>query len=510
MEKKKVGSVEYHEAGAEYFAKRQLRKHARVWSLWALGVGAVISGHFSGWNFGLAAGGFGGLIWAAVIIGVMYVALCYCLAEMSPALPHTGAAYSFARTALGPWGGFVTGLAENIEYILTPAVIVFFIGSYLGSIFGTPPGFQPVWWVMMYVLFVGLNVLGVELSFRVSVLVTLLALAVLAIFWASAIFSGQVDIARWALNIGMGPDGKAVELAQGGGPFLPMGINGILATLPFAVWLYLAIEQLPLAAEESHDPKRDMPRGLLLGIATLVFSAFMTAVLNSSIPIKSADGAASGAFALGSSGEPLLDGFRALYGTAAAKILALCAVIGLIASFHTIIFAFGRQIYSLSRAGYIPHWLSITHGKHKVPHVALVAGAVVGFAVMMAVYLIKGEAAGAFIGAQLLNMAVFGAMISYGFQGLSFLMLRWRLPHIERPYRSPLGEAGAWITIVIALVTLYMQFQDPAYRGGVIGVAIWYAAGIVYFAIHGRKTLVYSPEEKFAVKARAAAGVDRG
>ena len=137
MEKKKVGSVEYHEAGADYFAKRQLRKHARVWSLWALGVGAVISGHFSGWNFGLGAGGFGGLFYAAIIIGIMYVCLCFCLAEMSPALPHTGAAYSFARSAMGPWGGFVTGLAENIEYILTPAVIVFFIGAYLGSIFGT-------------------------------------------------------------------------------------------------------------------------------------------------------------------------------------------------------------------------------------------------------------------------------------------------------------------------------------------------------------------------------------
>jgi ethanolamine permease len=509
MEKKKVGSVEYHEAGSEYFAKRQLRRHARVWSLWALGVGAVISGHFSGWNFGIGAGGWGGLFWAAIIIGVMYVCLCFCLAEMSPALPHTGGAYSFARSAMGPWGGYVTGLAENIEYVLTPAVIVFFIGSYLGSIFGTPAQFQPVWWVLMYVVFVGLNVLGVELSFKVSVLVTLLALAVLVIFWMSAIFSGQVDFSRWALNIGIGADDKPVELPEGGGAFLPMGINGVFAALPFAVWLYLAIEELPLAAEESHDPKRDMPKGLLLGIATLVFSAFMISFFNASIPVKAADGSASGAFHLGSSGEPLLDGFRALYGAEAANILSLCAVIGLIASFHTIIFAFGRQIYSLSRAGYIPHWLSVTHGKHKVPHVALIAGAVLGFVVMMTVYVIKGEEAGAFIGAQLLNMAVFGAMISYGFQGLSYLMLRWRLPHIDRPYRSPLGQIGAWLTIVIALVTLYMQFQDPAYRGGVIGVAIWYAAGIVYFAVYGRKTLVYSPEEDFAVKARAAAGLDR-
>jgi ethanolamine permease len=505
MEKKKVGGVEYHEAGAEYFAKRQLRRHARVWSLWALGVGAVISGHFSGWNFGLGAGGFGGLFFAAIVIGIMYVCLCYCLAEMSPALPHTGGAYSFARSAMGPWGGFVTGLAENIEYVLTPAVIVFFIGAYLGSIFGTPAGFQPVWWVAMYVVFVGLNVLGVELSFKVSVLVTLLALAVLAVFWASAIFSGHVDFTRWALNIGMGPEGKLVELAEGGGPFLPNGVQGILAALPFAVWLYLAIEQLPLAAEESHDPKRDMPKGLLLGIATLVFSAFMTLSLNSAIPVKAADGSASGAFYLGASAEPLLDGFRAIYGATAANLLSLCAVIGLIASFHTIIFAFGRQIFSLSRAGYFPHALSVTHGRHKVPHVALVTGAVLGFVVMMAVYLIMGEKAGGFIGAQLLNMAVFGAMISYALQALSFILLRRNLPNIERPYRSPLGEAGAWIAMAIALVTLYMQFQDAAYRGGVIGVAIWYAVGIVYFAMWGRKSLVYSPEEDFAVKAREAA-----
>ena len=163
MSKKKVGSVEYHEAGHEYFAKRELRKHARVWSLWALGVGAVISGEFSGWNLGLAPGGFGGLFFATVLIGAMYVGLCYSIAEMSPALPHTGGAYSFARTAMGPWGGFITGLAENIEYVVTPAVIIFFAGSYLSSIFGTGPDFAPVWWVLGYIVFVGLNMLGVEL-----------------------------------------------------------------------------------------------------------------------------------------------------------------------------------------------------------------------------------------------------------------------------------------------------------------------------------------------------------
>jgi ethanolamine permease len=149
-----------------------------VWSLWALGVGAVISGHFSGWNFGLA-NGWGSMLLATAIIAVMYLGLTFSLAEMSPALPHTGGAYSFARTAMGPWGGFLTGLSENVEYVLTPAVIVFFIGSYMGGIFETAPELQPLWWIGFYIVFVALNVVGVELSFKVTLAVTLLALSCL-------------------------------------------------------------------------------------------------------------------------------------------------------------------------------------------------------------------------------------------------------------------------------------------------------------------------------------------
>ncbi len=98
--------VTYEKVDDAYFAARGLRRHAGVWSLWALGVGAVISGHFSGWNFGLGAGGWGGMLVATVIIAVMYLGLTYSLAEMSPAMPHTGGAYSFARTAFGPGAVF--------------------------------------------------------------------------------------------------------------------------------------------------------------------------------------------------------------------------------------------------------------------------------------------------------------------------------------------------------------------------------------------------------------------
>ncbi|NDV86019.1 amino acid permease [Aurantimonas aggregata] len=481
-------AISYQTADAGYFDKRSLKKYAGVWSLWALGVGAVISGHYSGWNLGLASGGWGGMFIATILIAIMYLGLTFSIAEMSPALPHTGAAYSFARTAMGRWGGFVTGLCENVEYVLTPAVIVFFIGSYLTGIFETPASFQPVWWIVGYILFVGLNVVGVELSFKVTVVVTLMALAVLVIFWISAI--PDVDFAANALDIA--PGGGLLE--GGNGPFLPFGLTGALTALPFAVWLFLAIEQLPLAAEESVDPKRDMPKGILFGMLTLIVSAFMILFLNPSLP-------GVGSFALGSSGEPLLEGFSAIYGSGIAKLLAFVAIIGLIASFHTIIFAQGRQIYSLSRAGYFPRALSITHDQRKTPYLAMVVGASVGLAIMLVLFVGLGADAGsAIIGGTLLNMAVFGAMCSYIAQAISFILLRRNHADIARPYRSPFGIPGAVATIVIAAVTLAFQLSDPTYRAGVIGVAIWFAIGIAYFALVGRHRLILSPEEEFAIE----------
>ena len=202
-EKQREGGVSYQTPGMDYFEDRELRRHAGVFYLWALGVAAVISGDFSGWNLGFAVGGWGGMFLGTVIITIMYLGLTYSIAEMSPALPHTGGAYSFARTAFGPWGGFITGVAENIEYVLTPAVIVYFIGAYLTAIFDTPAAFQPLYWIAGYVIFVAANIRGVELSFMVTAMVTLLAIAVLVTFFISAI--PFFDFGKYAMNIGVDP-----------------------------------------------------------------------------------------------------------------------------------------------------------------------------------------------------------------------------------------------------------------------------------------------------------------
>ena len=223
-EKRHEGGVSYHIPGKDYFEKRELKRHAGVFALWALGVGAVISGDFSGWNLGFAVGGWGGMFVATIIIAIMYLGLTYSIAEMSPALPHTGGAYSFARTAFGPWGGFITGIAENIEYVLTPAVVVYFIGTYMTAIVGTPNALpaglvdhrlrhlrraQRAW---RRIVVQGHRHRDTDRHRDPGLLSAQRAL------------SGQFDFAKWAMNIGVGPDGAAVALPDGHGPFLPFGI----------------------------------------------------------------------------------------------------------------------------------------------------------------------------------------------------------------------------------------------------------------------------------------------
>src|SRR4030095_265044 len=206
------------------------------------------------------------------------------------------------------------------------------------------------------------------------------SLAILGFFFLAVLFTGSFDS---SLLTNIPPD-------EGESSFLPKGIAGIFPALPFAIWFYLAIEELPLAAEESHDPKRDVPRATIWGLKTLVLTGVLTLTLNT--------GVGGGAAALGGSATPLFDGFKGVFGDGtAAELLALIGLAGLIASFFTIIYAYGRNTYSLSRAGYFPRWLSVTHPTRNTPHIALIAGAVVGYALAVLIYEL-GQSSGALAG----------------------------------------------------------------------------------------------------------------
>ena len=478
MAEKGSQGVSYTNVSSDYFDKRGLERHAGLLGLWGLGVAAVISGDFSGWNFGIAEAGWGGLLIATILVVIMYYGMIFSISEMSAALPHTGGAYSFARSSMGPWGGFVTGFAETIAYVATTGVIVFFSASYADSItnelFGlTMPVW--VWWIILYAIFLAVNISGASLSFKFSIVVTFIALAVIALFAIMAIVDGKFSFDNLT----------NIPPEAGNSTFLPMGLWAVVAAMPFAMWFFLGIEELPLAAEEAHNPARDIPKAGLRGLGTLVITATLVLVLNPGI---------TGAKELSESGEPLLDGFRAILPNSdVAAILAAFALIGLLASLQGIMFGYGRNIYSLSRAGYYPKVLSLT-GSRKTPWSALIAGAIIGYAALLwAQY--GGESAGAVV----LNIAVWGAVIAYFLQAVSYILLKRNLPNLNRPYKSPVGIPGAAVAALLALLIFVGQALNPALTTAIQAIAIVYVIGLLGFGLFGRKKLVLSPEEQAAI-----------
>src|ERR671919_1566201 len=269
QERRSAQGADYENVGAEYLEKRQLKSGAAGWVLLAgLGVAYVISGDFAGWNFGLAEGGWGGLLIATLLMATMYTCMVFGLAELSSTISTAGGGYGFGRRALGPWGGFLTGTAILIEYALAPAAIVTFIGAYVEALdIGIDAGW-PVY-LVFYAAFVGIHLLGVGEALKVTFIITAIAVVALLVFIVAIIpdfsTSNLTDIP---------PDDSA-----GSSDFLPFGYAGIWAAFPYAIWFFLAIEGVPLAAEETDNPKRDMPRGLIAGMAILlVFAALMLTI----------------------------------------------------------------------------------------------------------------------------------------------------------------------------------------------------------------------------------------
>lgn len=473
--------VQYQSVAADYLQKRSLKKSAGWVLLWALGVGAVISGDFSGWNSGLGQGGFHGLLLATLAMAVMYVCLVFSIAELSSALPHAGGFYSFVRNALGPTWGYVCGVTDTIEYVLTPAAVAVFIGGYMGNLAPAVPSWA--WWLLLYGIFVPINVRGAALTLKLGLGITLLAIVVLITFFVAALCCGDFSWEKLH-NIPAGPSGT-----QRG---LPFGWLGVFTALPFATWFFLAIEQLPLAAEETHDVVRDMPRALLWSIATLCILALLTLVLNT--------GVGGGAVAMQSSSAPLADGFRAIFGDGAlTKCLTVLALAGLLASFHTIVYAAGRVLFALSRAGYFPRWISVT-SRWRTPHRALGIAALAGLACAFTISVDSSS----IVGKALLNIAVAGAVVSYVLVLVSFIKLRLSKPELPRPYRSPLGIPGAALGAALASLVLVACFAVEDYRLAMAGVGGFVIIALLYFALYSRRRLVAkAPEEEAALVADA-------
>ncbi len=468
---KKTGKrVDYQAVDEGYLEHRKLKRGAAGWVLLAgLGVSYVISGDFAGWNFGLAEGGWGGLLIATVLMGLMYTCMVFGLAEMSSALPVAGAGYGFARRALGPLGGFATGMAVLIEYAVAPAAIAVFIGGYVQAL-GLLGGVS-LWVIYLgaYVIFIGVHLYGVGEALKLMFGIT--AIALVALIATIVGLAPKFSVDRM---LDIDPDGSAMSSS-----FLPYGISGVVAALVYGIWFFLAVEGVPLAAEETDDPARDMPRGIIVGMLVLLVTAFLILFI---VP------GAAGSSAIADSDNPLPAAIREALGgdSLLADFVNYAGLAGLIASFFSIIYAYSRQLFALSRAGYLPKALSLTSGRN-TPWVALLVPGTIGFLL----------AAITEDGALLINIAVFGATVSYVLLNLSHIVLRRKEPDLERPYRTPGGTATTGVALVLSVIAVIATFFVDEKAAFI--TALVFVAALAYFWFYSRHHLVASaPEEEFA------------
>jgi ethanolamine permease len=221
--------------------------------------------------------------------------------------------------------------------------------------------------------------------------------------------------------------------------------SGIFASIPFAIWFFLAIEGAAMAAEEAKDPRRTIPIAYISGILTLLVLAFLVMIMA---------GGVGDWRQLANINDPLPQAMKMVVGNSSGwlHMLVWIGLFGLVASFHGIILGYSRQIFALARAGFLPPYFAKVHPRFKTPVRALLAGGVVGVAAVFGDQFISFG--GQPLTANIVTMSVLGALVMYIMSMASLFKLRATEPDLDRPYRAPFYPVFPAIALACGIVCL--------------------------------------------------------
>jgi len=421
----------------------QLRQVLGTWQLWGIAVGLVISGEYFGWSYGWASAGTLGFLVSTAFIAAMYTTFIFSFTELTTSIPQAGGPFAYARAAFGPLGGYLAGAATLVEFVFAPPAIALAIGAYLNVQF---PGLDPkLAAVGAYAVFMTLNIIGVQIAATFELFITLLAIFELLVFMG--VVAPGFSLANFARGGWSGQD-----------HFSAAAIPGMFVAVPFAIWFFLAIEGVAMAAEEAKDPQRSIPIAYIAGIVTLVLLA---------LGVMLFAGAAGDWTRLANINDPLPQAMKGIVGEGSGwlRMLVWLGLFGLIASFHGIIMGYSRQIFALARAGYLPATFARVHPRFKTPHLAILGGGVIG---LVAIYSDEWvQFGGQTLTANIVTMSVFGALSMYIISMLALFELRRAQPAMARPFRAPLYPWFPAFALGAAVISLASMFYNSALVGGV-------------------------------------------
>jgi ethanolamine permease len=272
-------------------------------------------------------------------------------------------------------------------------------------------------------------------------------------------------------------------------PILTDGWIGVLKAIPFAIWWLVMIETVALAPEEAHEPHRTIPRGLTLAQITLVFLVLLTWFF--------AAGAGNDYTKTGA--DDMFYPLPFVYGEVWPKsthliVFAVVAIFGMIVSYNGMIYAVSRQSFALGRAGYLPGVLGHVHPVRRTPDVSIFF-----WSLVVAGFVIWGYFRNQAVQDAVLTCNL-AALIWYVLAMLCLFILRWRDPHMPRPYKVP------FYPVLPALVLLMSLFAAGVYGWLNKSIVLWltlilYTVGIVYYLAFARRRLISAAPEELAARA---------
>ncbi len=415
-------------------------------------------------------------------------ALCY--AELASMIPQSGSAYAYTYATLGELVAWIIGWDLILEYAVGNVAVAISWGDYFKTLVGGVGLAWPAWLTTGYrtallsadpavhaLLDSAPRVLGVPVLVNAPAFLIVMAITWLLLRGARASARANavmvaIKLLALALFVGVG---LANLTPSNFVPFAPNGFTGIHQGAAIVFFAYIGFDAVSTAAEETIDPQRNLPRGILGGLAICtVIYIVVGAVLTGMMPWQ----------ALGVA-DPLAEALKYVGYSGVGWVVALGAVVSMAAVL--LVFQYGqpRIFFAMARDGLLPAWAAKLDPRTRVPYAAtMVTGLVVAVAASI------GDAAETY------DLTNIGTLFAFALVCGGVLILRVRDPHRPRPFRVPL----VWVVAPLGMAAcLFIMGGLP--RQAWIRFAWWLAAGLVIYALYGyRRSKLRSPVDREIVQ----------
>ncbi|MCB0931306.1 MAG: amino acid permease [Mycobacterium sp.] len=457
--------------------KTRLRKDLSWWHLTVFGVSVVVGAGI----FTVTATTFGNITGPALSISFVIAAVtcglaALCYAEFASTLPVAGSAYTFSYATFGEFVAWIIGWDLILEFAVGAAVVAKGWSSYLGTVFGFAGGTMQLgavsfdWGALLIIVIVStLLTFGTKLSSHFSAAVTavkvtvvVLVVVVGAFYIKAANFSPFIPATQTGEGAsGTGIDQSVFSLLTGAGGS-HYGWYGVLAGASIVFFAFIGFDIVATTAEETRNPQRDVPRGILasLGIVTVLYisvSVVLSGMVRYTQLRDSANGRANLATAFALNGVHW-----------AAIVISIGALAGLTTVVMVIVLGLSRVFFAMSRDGLLPRGLAST-GSHGTP-----------VRIMVLVAVLIAVAASLFPMSKLEEMVNVGTLFAFVLVSAGVIVLRRTRPDLQRGFRAPFVPVLPVLSI-IACLWLMLNLTGLTW----IRFAIWMLVGIVVYALYG-------------------------